>query len=681
MNNGSTRWLICSVIFLTLASEALAQWQIGAAKRDVTPTEPVLLTGYGSRTKPSEGIETKLWARALAIGADQPFLVIAVDNCGVPADMTQRVYERVNRLCAMPRRNFVICSTHTHNAPTLPGFAPGIWAERCSEADWDTVQRYAKTLEDNLVALAEETWTRRQDGTLAWAQGRVTFGGNRRLLKAGSWQNFGFQYDGPVDHSLPLLVGRDATGKIIAIWTNYACHCTTLGAKNTVGGDWAGFANDEIEQLFEGAVSLTTIGCGADVGPQPTGTLEFARQHGNEIAQEVQRLVAAGSLQRLSERITAESATVQLPYATVHDESYWRERAALKGFEGVHGRQMLQQLQQRGSLDPYLNYDITTWQFGRELAIVFLPGEVCVDYAVRLKTENDWRRIWINGWSNDVPCYIPSRRILREGGYEPDFSMIYYCRPSRFGDAVEDQLVAAVNALLGDRFEAPPERREAGMFVHPSPESIVFQSVREHFKAMDAQQQALLRRVQALAPAAINGFAGLLQSDFEESAWYDYLGRTSAPRPIVRQARTGQQTVWKTEEMSVNDRAPANGQEDLVVCFSGGVGWLSQPVTSGFQLTVADKIAVPFDITRQASSWKSAGGEAELLYLPTWVSAEDSAGFFLLVIHDPSLVGNQPASLTISVKSMGDDSQRWFAVDNNGEAANVLRKLLPEIVN
>ena len=492
------------------------------------------------------------------------------------------------------------------------------------------------------------------------------------------WRNFGFQFDGPVDHSLPLLVAKDAEGKIIAIWTNYACHCTTLADRNYVGGDWAGFANDEIERLCDGAVSLTTIGCGADVGPQPTGTPGLAQQHGQEVAREVQRLMASGSLQPVNERLESSSASIQLPYASVHDEAYWRERAALRGSEGIHGRHMLQQLQQRGSLDPYLKYDITTWQFGRELAIVFLPGEVCVDYAVRIKTENDWRRIWVNGWSNDVPCYIPSRRVLREGGYESDSSMLYYFRPSRFSDAVEDEVVTAVNTLLGDRFQTSPEQESPGIFVHPGPGKIVLKNVRESFAAMDAQQQSIVQRMRALSLGAKNGFGGVTHSDFEESAWYDYLGRNTQSRPIVRQTKSGQQTTWKTGETSADDLSQTDGKKGIAVCFTGGVGWLSQPQTEGFQLTVADKIAIPFDITRQASRWTSAAGEAELLYLPTWISAEDSCGFFLLVLHDQSLVGDLPAPLAISVKSMGDNSQRWFSLDKSGDAADALRRLFQE---
>ena len=69
--------------------------------------------------------------------------------------------------------------------------------------------------------------------------------------------------------------------------------------------------------------------------------------------------------------------------------------------------------------------------------MVFLPGEVVVDYALRLKWEIDQHRLWVVAYTNDVPCYIPSRRVLSEGGYEADLSMVFYGHPSRFAPATK----------------------------------------------------------------------------------------------------------------------------------------------------------------------------------------------------------------------------------------------------
>ena len=89
--------------------------------------------------------------------------------------------------------------------------------------------------------------------------------------------------------------------------------------------------------------------------------------------------------------------------------------------------------------------------FGDSLTMVFLPGEVVVDYSLRLKKELDNLRVWINAYANDVPCYIPSKRIWREGGYEGGLAMIYFDRPTRFAENVEDLIIAAVRKMKNAR--------------------------------------------------------------------------------------------------------------------------------------------------------------------------------------------------------------------------------------
>jgi hypothetical protein len=91
---------------------------------------------------------------------------------------------------------------------------------------------------------------------------------------------------------------------------------------------------------------------------------------------------------------------------------------------------------------------VQTWSFGNDLAMVFLAGEVVVDYSLRLKREWDRARLWINAYANDVPCYIPSERILKEGGYEGGGAMIYYDKPTKLAPRVEELIVGAVHEIL-----------------------------------------------------------------------------------------------------------------------------------------------------------------------------------------------------------------------------------------
>ncbi len=65
--------------------------RVGAAKVGITPEHPVLLAGYGGRPGEHVDVDQRIWARALAIGDENPVVLVAVDNCGVPAHVTAAV--------------------------------------------------------------------------------------------------------------------------------------------------------------------------------------------------------------------------------------------------------------------------------------------------------------------------------------------------------------------------------------------------------------------------------------------------------------------------------------------------------------------------------------------------------------------------------------------------------------
>jgi hypothetical protein len=45
-------------------------------------------------------------------------------------------------------------------------------------------------------------------------------------------------------------------------------------------------------------------------------------------------------------------------------------------------------------------------------------------------------------------AYIPSLRVLKEGGYEGDTSMIYYGKPTRWGPTIEEKIIDKVHELV-----------------------------------------------------------------------------------------------------------------------------------------------------------------------------------------------------------------------------------------
>lgn len=640
---------------------------IGVARVDITPREPVVLAGYGGRTTEHEGIDTRLWARALVIGADNPVAIIAIDNCGVPASVTEQLAERLAPH-GIPSDRFIVAATHTHNAPNLVGYAPVVWAGRLTPEQEAHMRDYTAFAILQMETAVVSALKNREPMKLAWTRGRASFGGNRRVLTDGQWSGFGFQRSGPVDHNLPVMTARDDRGRIRMIWSNYACHCTTVGSRNRVGGDWAGFANEAIEREYSDAVSLITIGCGADIGPQPSGSLELARQHGDSIADSIKQLLSDETTPLLAEPIVV-SRTIQLPLEPPRDRAYWEEQFRSDGFNRQLAKAMLERMDGDGEIKQTVDYPMTTWQFGDQLAIVFLAGEVVVDYSVRLNQALDWSRLWITAWADDVPGYIPSRRILQEGGYEADFSQVYYEQPGRYAPEIEELLVSSAVAMLDSVFVAAEDQPEAPFHRLPSQGPAALQRLADWAqRSSEANEPALLKELRRIVPLAQAGVDTNTLAGGESTDWYDFAGEFTARRCLRLQSH-GVTVSWQSPPLE------PTGDEPLVLSFTGGMGWQSQPKTDGYELKVEGFEALPFDLSREATNWSNDEGSLQLYYLPSWHSTEDSGGFFFLVVSTSGV--EVPNRLKFEVRSLGAGSQRWFAVDTNQR----MSQLLPQVQN
>ena len=96
---------------------------------------------------------------------------------------------------------------------------------------------------------------------------------------------------------------------------------------------------------------------------------------------------------------------------------------------------------------------VQEWNFGNDLLMTFLPGEVVVDYSLRQKKEFDRSRLWANAYANFVPCYIPSKRIWTEGGYEGGGAMIYYDWPTRLSENTETLIFSHLKKIVPENFQ------------------------------------------------------------------------------------------------------------------------------------------------------------------------------------------------------------------------------------
>jgi hypothetical protein len=426
------------------AEELLA----GVGRADITPSGPIWLVGYASRKKPSEGVDQPLSAKALTIqeGQGKPLVLITADLIGFPRSVAEDIASRIEKEYQIPRANVLLVASHTHTGPLLAGNLSGMID--LAPKDMETVETYTRKLPEKILAAVSEAMKTRRPARLVFGRGQATFAVNRRVFRPGG-VNFGVNPDGPVDHEVLALRVEGPEGDVRAVVFGYACHCTTLGGDYyRIGGDWAGYAQEYLERTYPGATALFVTGCGADANPEPRGKLAFARQHGLEMAGAVSQALRGARIS-VGGPLRAAFDRAELPLAPLPSQEEYRKRAGDKDvFVRRHARRFLEMLERGERLPTSYPCPVQVWQFGNDLTLVALGGEVVVDYAARLKRELKGTNLWVAGYANDVFAYVPSVRILLEGGYEADYNLIYYGLPTRFSNRVEDVLVQKVHQLV-----------------------------------------------------------------------------------------------------------------------------------------------------------------------------------------------------------------------------------------
>lgn len=428
-------------------------WKAGTARAVITPKKPLWMAGYGSRTAPAEGKLHELCIRVLALedAAGHRGIVLASDTLGFPKSIYDDVCEQLKKQHVLDRSQIMLHASHTHCGPVLRGALHDIYP--ITEEQLRDINEYSDWLTTEVVSTIGKAIADLQPATVWRGMGNADFGVNRRTnrepdVPALREQNL---LVGPVDHTVPILAVKEAVkggeGKLKAVFFIYACHNTTLSFQQWCG-DYAGFAQYALEDRYPGAMALFSMGCGADQNPLPRRTVELCEQYGKKLANAVEaelsrRLVPVTSKLEMRYRSVLLAmdplpATSQLEKMAAEPVSYSQRWAS----------RMLKDVQNGVTHSHEYGYPIQAWRLGGDQLWITLGGEVVVDYGLRLKAELG-DQTWVNAYVNDVMAYIPSKRVLLEGGYEGQSSMMVYGMPTeRWSPDVEERVVSGVHSVV-----------------------------------------------------------------------------------------------------------------------------------------------------------------------------------------------------------------------------------------
>jgi len=441
--------ILCSMVTISNASESYA-WRGAAGSVSITPELPVWMAGYASRDRPSEGKIHDLHAKVLVLedATGSRLVMVTLDLIGVTPELRSEVERRASEL-GIPAECLLMNASHTHCGPELRG-------DRLVRFGIDPVyaalsNQYVRETSQKIGELIKATIVRLEPTRLYYSHARAGFAMNRRLPTASGYTNSP-NPDGPVDHDVPVLRLENTDKKLLAIVFGYACHNTTLSF-NQLCGDYAGFAQEYVESNHDGAVAMFVNGCSADQNPYPRRTLELAQQHGRALANGVETALETKRFREVSGPLRCALENVELRFAppSTPDEIKLQLKSANR-FERFHAEAMTEQLERLGMIPvTYDTFPIQAIQIGKDFTFVAICGEVVVDYALRLKSElqtTPESTIWVAGYSNYVFGYLPSLRVLKEGGYEAGGAMLYTPFPGPFDESVEERVIGKVHELV-----------------------------------------------------------------------------------------------------------------------------------------------------------------------------------------------------------------------------------------
>lgn len=402
----------------------------GIASVDITPPPGQAMAGFGARLFPAEGAHDPLTVRALVV---RDTALAVADVIGIDAALSARVRTR----CALPAGNVTLAALHNHGGPVsmagrLSAVADAAYLERLENAFVEAISQ----------ARSSQVPVRLRGGTGA----EPGVAKNRR------------HPGGPVDAGVPVLRLDRLDGTPLAILVSYACHPVVLGADNLRWtADYPFFARAALEEALPGAMALFATGCPGDVNTghsahaslsvSATQTRSYAEAA--RIGRKVAESALAADLSPLSDTVSAAEAVTRLHFERREADpkslaAAWRKEAATADPIRAHLLTIWADwaLALPSGPPAPLPARVAAMDWGGA-RIVALPGEIFASTALGLRERLDGKPLFVLGYADDVPGYIPPRGEYSHGGYEVDEAHRFYGLPAGFAPGSAENLSEA----------------------------------------------------------------------------------------------------------------------------------------------------------------------------------------------------------------------------------------------
>ncbi len=424
---------------------------VNCSQVDITPAEPVMLSGYANRKGLSTKIHRPLSSRCVALKAASCTVCLIVnDLVDIMPEPTHEIIARTARGAGIPEDVVFVHAIHTHSGPVMEhGF---------TEAN----DRYINWAVDRIVQSAVRTIRETEKYQSCFMrQGTSTcdISASRRLIDPQTGVALKVSNTlSTIDREVRILQLVSDAGRPVVTLFNYACHPVVLGYDSVVvSTDYPGAAREAIEKAL-GGMAVFLNGAAGDINPFLTDHTDpaAADQEGMKLGSAVLRATLETWEGEVDIRIR--NQVIQLPYRdqnmTAEQFDHEVERRLGDQTEFFNWRQdlrtwadaMIARLK-KGFVPNTCDIEVAAVKIGPVL-FVLSQGEVFNAYQMRAKENFPNEKVFFVAYMNGTRGYIPTAEAFKHGGYEVDQAYIYSEEPSPLTPETERVYADAVNALL-----------------------------------------------------------------------------------------------------------------------------------------------------------------------------------------------------------------------------------------
>jgi hypothetical protein len=364
---------------------------LGVSRVDITPAQPLLMSGYGARKTSSVGVHDELSASALCFSCDgTSALLITADLIGFSHAFVDEVKGRIAARTGIPSENILMSAVHNHGGPVIRTYEDSVSGPN---------DEYINVLKEKLVTLAADASRKAVPFRMGTAKGVCRLNINRRAVFADGSIRLGRNPDGVCDHEVAVARFEDFDGGLLAVLVNWPCHGTASGQDNCrITGDWPGAAARTIRKLAgKDLVVAVTAGASGDINPiyGPGNDFDEIEAVGYHVGNVAWKALSAAETYPVRS-LEATAAVMTFPGKKACPDHYPRT-----SYES----------------GPDVEVRLTALKIGG-LVLCGVSGELMNEMGLAVKERSPFAATMIVTHGNGSSGYICTDKAFSEGGYE-----------------------------------------------------------------------------------------------------------------------------------------------------------------------------------------------------------------------------------------------------------------------